>query len=334
MEDLSLMIGERVDIPVEMLPDIAYLTRQTKLQWGVPAPSQDFIQGYLVKPPRPGAGVRYVTGYNKDEPIAWGTIEYEDEGEPGYELAFIYVYVVPKYRNRGVGTRIFTEIFKYIPAYVKQVDTGIIAHSPAENYLTQKVLAQLQNQDGVILNKIREADLGSKKPADFFSTQGYDLKLLKNEEIEDYASEFFALLGKLGSDAKTNWLEAQYRGRRRLAKAGNADLWHYLLYQQGEAKPIAVAVFMIGPEEVKETAWLERIGMTAGYRTNEIGEALLLSGIHQLLAETQVTHLLKYSGDKPDYLVDLYQQYGFKALLTNGDYIIERADWEAFLEGL
>ena len=192
MPSIQIYIGQNEDIPEKFHEQYFALRQQCDEEWdGFLAPSLDYYRNIWTIPREKGSAKMKAIAVNKKNLVVgfgyiiWNTM-YENLDKSWFRL-----YVAPKERRKGIGSRILKEMVKALPNEIKKVGADAFKDSPGEYFL--KKFKEKHSYEEVIIivdldeTVLKDVEQEAKKQREQVLSKGY---LIVRVDDGDYKSHF------------------------------------------------------------------------------------------------------------------------------------------------
>ncbi len=345
MPSIQIYIGQNEDIPEKFHEQYFALRQQCEEEWnGFLAPSLDYYRNFWIIPREKGSAKMKAIAVNENNlVIGFGVIFWNTMYE-NLDRSWFRLYVIPKERRKGVGSRILKEMVKVLPKEIKKVGADSPKHSPGEHFL-QKFNEKHSYEEVIIIVDLEEAVLKdvekeAKKQREHALSNGYRIVRVDDGDYKSHFDEegFVKIVEQVWNDMPREDLTEEdmnitverYQAiQERNKKTGQKYISFVAVHEETE-KPVGYTTFAINKYQ-PAIAWQDETGIIPEHRGNGLGLAIKYLSLLTLLKETKAKYWRTSSAQSNKYMHRINEILGHKIWQSEPVYEFERKIVEELL---
>ena len=338
MPSIQIYIGQNEDIPEKFHEQYFALRQQCEEEWdGFLAPSLDYYRNFWTIPREKGSAKMKAIAVNKKNLVVgfgyiiWNTM-YENLDKSWFRL-----YVAPKERRKGIGSRILKEMVKALPNEIKKVGADALKDSPGEYFL--KKFKEKHSYEEVIIivdldeTVLKDVEQEAKKQREQVLSKGY---LIVRVDDGDYKShfdeeEFVKIVEQVWNDMPRENLTEEdmnitverYQAMQERNKKAGQEYISFVAVHEETKKPVGYSTFAINKYQ-PSIAWQDDTGIIPEHRGNGLGLAIKYQSLLTLLKETKARYWRTSSAQSNKYMHRINEILGHKVWQSEPVYEFER----------
>ncbi|MHA1667594.1 MAG: GNAT family N-acetyltransferase [Candidatus Heimdallarchaeaceae archaeon] len=324
--DISLFTGEKNILPKEYLEQ--YFTIQQKaykesypfsppekqyylLEWNVPELTQiQSIYSYAI------TDNNLLLAYGR---ATWN-VKYDNLNE-----SYIYIYVLPKYRKKGLGSKILCSLVEKLPEKISKLSFFTIEGTPGELFLRKLIPKQSYEEKFSICDltkhQIQEVSIKANEQRIKASKEGYKLIFCKNTGFENKVkfNEFIKVVESIWNDMPTENLEIEDEKvtkerfleiiERGIQKG--STYYHFIAIDK-RTKNIAGYTTTSVNKYQPTVASQDDTGVVREHRGHGLGLSLKYQMLELLLKETKARFWFTGNASSNKYMIRINEILGYK----------------------
>jgi len=345
MPSIQIYIGQNEDIPEKFHEQYFALRQQCEEEWdGLLPPSLDYYRNSWTIPREKGSAKMKAIAVNENNMVIgfgymiWNTM-YDNLDKSWFRL-----YVAPKERRKGVGSRILKEMVKALPNEIKKVGADALKDSPGEYFLKrfkkkhsyEEVIIMVDLEEAVLIDVEQEA----KKQREQALSKGYRIVRVDDGDYKSHfdEEEFVKIVEQVWNDMPREDLteedmnitvERHQAIQERNKKTGQEYISFVVVHEETE-KPVGYSTFAINKYQ-PAIAWQDDTGIIPEHRGNGLGLAIKYQSLVTLLKETKAKYWRTSSAQSNKYMHQINEILGHKVWQSEPVYEFERKIVEELL---
>ncbi len=288
----------------------------------MPPADVEYYRKQLDQPDQKYSEMQYILLVVNNEFVGFGSYErsiYENKNRAIIDE----LYVDPKFRKKGYGTKILEKILEILPDEVEIIDFWALQKSEGKEffdnllhapvvYLTRQSVSEIQSID---LNKIKEEN---RILLDKVAKKGYEIRLYEYCDFDDLDMTSYIQMDnairndmtKEDSSMETANVNIQ-RFMNEKDRSKELGFKHYTYVALKDNEPVGMTETMVG-KYLPSVGWQLLTGVVHEHRGNRLGLALKSLMVEKLLEDTQVEFWTTDNAGSNEHMIKINDILGYK----------------------